>query len=65
MNLFFISLFHYFQVIYHTLHAIAAVGPGQVFWSDCLLAIVAFFWVSIGGILVGVIWAVLTGIVTK
>jgi NhaP-type Na+/H+ or K+/H+ antiporter len=30
-----------------------------------LLAAVAFFWVSIGGILVGAIWAVLTGIVTK
>ena len=56
--------FH-FQVLYHTLHAIAAVGPGHVFWSDYLLAVVAFFWVSIGGIMVGGIWAVLTGIVTK
>uniref|UniRef100_A0A915MJR7 Cation/H+ exchanger domain-containing protein n=1 Tax=Meloidogyne javanica TaxID=6303 RepID=A0A915MJR7_MELJA len=43
----------------------AAAGVDAIFWTDYLLAIIAFFWVSVGGILVGALWAVLTGIVTK
>ena len=45
--------------------AIAEVGAANVFFSDYLMAVVAFFSVSIGGLVVGAIWAVLTGIVTK
>uniref|UniRef100_A0A1I8B4U3 Sodium/hydrogen exchanger n=1 Tax=Meloidogyne hapla TaxID=6305 RepID=A0A1I8B4U3_MELHA len=52
-------------VLYHTLHAMAAAGVDAIIWTDYLLAIIAFFWVSVGGILVGALWAVLTGIVTK
>ena len=55
----------YLKVLYHTLHAMAAAGVDAIFWTDYLLAIIAFFWVSVGGILVGALWAVLTGIVTK
>lgn len=43
----------------------AAAGLEAIMWTDYLLAIIAFFWVSVGGILVGALWAVLTGIVTK
>nr|CAD2157395.1 unnamed protein product [Meloidogyne enterolobii] len=52
-------------VLYHTLHAMAAAGVDAIFWTDYLLAVIAFFWVSVGGIVVGALWAVLTGIVTK
>lgn len=34
-------------------------------WHDFIIAILLFFYVSFGGIIVGVIWAILTGIVTK
>jgi len=57
--------FFYLKVLYHTLHAMAAAGVDAIFWTDYLLAVIAFFWVSVGGILVGALWAVLTGIVTK
>ncbi|KAL3097758.1 hypothetical protein niasHS_000493 [Heterodera schachtii] len=47
------------------MNAIASVGPELVHWSDYFIGLLAFFWVSVGGILVGGLWAVLTGIVTK
>ncbi|KAI1713202.1 sodium/hydrogen exchanger family domain-containing protein [Ditylenchus destructor] len=52
-------------VLYHTFTAMAEVGPSQVMWSDYLLAMVAFLWVSLGGILVGIVWAIITGFITK
>jgi len=52
-------------VLYHTFNAIAEVGPNGVFWTDYLMAIVAFLWVSLGGIMIGAIWAILTGAVTR
>uniref|UniRef100_A0A915DB13 Sodium/hydrogen exchanger n=1 Tax=Ditylenchus dipsaci TaxID=166011 RepID=A0A915DB13_9BILA len=52
-------------VLYHTFNAIEEVGPSNVYWTDYLMAVVAFFWVSFGGILVGIVWAILTGLVTK
>uniref|UniRef100_A0A183CAB3 Sodium/hydrogen exchanger n=1 Tax=Globodera pallida TaxID=36090 RepID=A0A183CAB3_GLOPA len=52
-------------VLYHTMNAIASVGPEVLQWNDYLIGLLAFFWVSIGGILVGGLWAVLTGMVTK
>jgi sodium/hydrogen exchanger-like protein 3 len=52
-------------VLSHTLNAVAEVGLDRVFWSDYLLAVVAFLWISIGGILIGVLSAILTGAVTR
>ena len=52
-------------MLYHTFNAVAEVGVENVFWTDYIMAVVSFFWVSFGGICVGIIWAILTGLVTR
>uniref|UniRef100_A0A914I8C3 Sodium/hydrogen exchanger n=1 Tax=Globodera rostochiensis TaxID=31243 RepID=A0A914I8C3_GLORO len=51
-------------VLIHTMKAIAN-APEDLQWNHYFIGLLAFFCVSIGGILVGGLWAVLTGIVTK
>lgn len=52
-------------VVYKTLNSILKVGSDNIFWYDFIHALISFFYVSFGGIIVGIIWAILTGIVTK
>ncbi|KAH7731970.1 sodium/hydrogen exchanger 3 family protein [Aphelenchoides avenae] len=52
-------------VLYNTLNIMADVGVEDLETMDYVKSVVSFFTVSIGGILVGVFWALLTACMTR
>ncbi|VDN00872.1 unnamed protein product, partial [Thelazia callipaeda] len=52
-------------VMYHALSAMAKIGPENLEAQDFIKAPISFISVSFGGILIGIVGAALTGLVTK
>ncbi|VDM94730.1 unnamed protein product, partial [Onchocerca ochengi] len=52
-------------VMYHALAAMAKIEPENLEADDFIKALISFFLVSFGGILIGIVGATVTGLVTK
>uniref|UniRef100_A0A914E8X8 Sodium/hydrogen exchanger n=1 Tax=Acrobeloides nanus TaxID=290746 RepID=A0A914E8X8_9BILA len=52
-------------VLYHTFNAMTEIGAENMLPVDYVTATSSFFVVSFGGILVGAIWAIITGLTTR
>ncbi|KAL3991018.1 sodium/hydrogen exchanger 3 [Acanthocheilonema viteae] len=52
-------------VVYHALAAMVKIGPENLEADDFIKALISFFLVSFGGILIGIVGAALTGLTTK
>ncbi|VIO89977.1 Uncharacterized protein BM_BM11779 [Brugia malayi] len=52
-------------VMYHALAAMVKIGPENLEMEDFIKALISFFLVSFGGILIGIVGAALTGLATK
>lgn len=54
-----------FQVLYHTFGSMVEIGGPNLEASDFAKAGSSFFLVALGGIGIGIVWAAITGLVTK
>ena len=65
MSHFICTLFSPIQVLYRMFESFNAIGEDNLTGTDIVLGIVSFFVVSIGGILIGLIYGVLTAFCTR
>ncbi|XP_060818789.1 sodium/hydrogen exchanger 3 isoform X1 [Bombus pascuorum] len=52
-------------VLYHMFEAYNEIGPTEILYTDVLSGFASFFVVAIGGTIIGVIWGIATGFVTR
>ncbi|XP_071451595.1 sodium/hydrogen exchanger 3-like isoform X8 [Hetaerina americana] len=52
-------------VLYHMFEAYVEMGPGNILYTDLLSGFASFLVVAVGGTIIGVIWGLLTGFVTR